>query len=152
GSSTDFIIPVTSLTSAGSPGIVYISFTRDTPTEYTLASFQCTLKFITKQLDLTSGEPEEEGYADEYQLEEVKLGPCGDYIVPNYVTFSSEWDRTDNPQSTSVHTLQLSGLVTGSGGKVLVRSRMTYSAGQGVTLELTVQVEKEEVTRLVVFA
>ncbi|SJL08038.1 uncharacterized protein ARMOST_11397 [Armillaria ostoyae] len=109
GSSTDFIIPVTSLTSTGSPGIVYISFTCDTPTEYTLVSFQCTLKFITKQLDPTSGEPEEEGYADEYQLEEVKLGPCGDYIVLNYVTFSSEWDRL-RAGSTATETFALSAM------------------------------------------
>lgn len=41
---------------------LFVSFTCDTLTEYTLASFQCTLKFITKELDPTSGEPEEEGY------------------------------------------------------------------------------------------
>lgn len=59
---------------------------------------------------------------------------------------------TENPTSSSVHTLQLSGLVTGGGGKVLVRSRMTYSSGHGVTLELGVRAEKPEATRLVIAA
>ena len=59
---------------------------------------------------------------------------------------------TEQPSSTSVHTLQLSGMVTGGGGKVLARCRMTYSAGQGVTLELGVRAEKEEAVRLVMGA
>lgn len=205
----DFIIPIPKLTSADSPGIFYASFTREDPLEYPLASFQCMLKFISKELDPTSGEPEEEGYPDEYHLEEVELGPGGDYIVPNYVTFASEWDKmrndaaatetfalssmdsikgvllsfvmiskriliicfcvaavdtiieilnmealggTENPTSSSLHTLQLSGLVAGSGGKVLVRCRMTYSSGQGVTLELGVRAENEAAVRLVTAA
>lgn len=56
------------------------------------------------------------------------------------------------PSSTSVHTVQLSGLVTGGGGKVLVRCRMTFSRGQGVTLELSVRAEKQEVCNLVLTA
>lgn len=59
---------------------------------------------------------------------------------------------TDNPTSTSVHTLQLSGLVVGGAGKVLVRCRMTFSQGQGVTLELGVRAEKQEACDLVVAA
>jgi coatomer protein complex subunit gamma len=59
---------------------------------------------------------------------------------------------TEVPTSTSVHTLQLSGLVTGGGGKVLVRCRMTFSQGVGVTLELGVRAEKQDVCQLVVNA
>lgn len=59
---------------------------------------------------------------------------------------------TQSPSSTSVHTLQLSGLVAGGGGKVLVRCRMTFAAGQGVTLELGVRAEKQEACDLVVAA
>jgi len=56
------------------------------------------------------------------------------------------------PASTSVHTLNLSGLIAGGGGKVLARSRMTYQAGKGVTMELTVRAEKEPAVRLVIGA
>jgi coatomer protein complex subunit gamma len=207
----DFIIPLPSLSAATSPGIVYVSFTRDSPEEYASGSFQCVLKFVSKEVDPSTGEPEEEGYEDEYQLEEVELG-AGDYIIPTYVTFSSEWDRlrggasatetfslsameslkggpisldlrhlllitecssssaacdsiieilnmqalggTEDPASTTVHTLQLAGLVVGAGGagKALVRCRMTYSKTQGVTLELGVRAEKEEACSLIVSA
>ena len=88
----DFIIPIPTLTSATSPGIVYVSFTRDMPEEFVQASFQCILKFVSKELDPSTGEPEEEGYEDEYQLEEVELTP-GDFIIPSYASFSAEWDR-----------------------------------------------------------
>ncbi|KIJ66406.1 hypothetical protein HYDPIDRAFT_86985 [Hydnomerulius pinastri MD-312] len=189
GLTEDFIMPVASLTASTSPSIVYVSFTRDSPEEYVTASFQCILKFISKELDPSTGEPEEEGYEDEYQLEEVELSAGGDYIIPSYSSFSSEWDRlrsgatatetfslsamesikaacdsiieilnmeplggTETPSSPSVHTLQLSGLVTGGGGKVLVRCRMTFSKGQGVTLELGVRAEQESACALVVSA
>lgn len=211
GLTEDFIIPLPSLSSSTSPGIVYVSFTRDSPEEYASGSFQCVLKFVSKEVDPSTGEPEEGGYEDEYQLEEVELG-AGDYIVPTYVTFSSEWDRmrggasatetfslsameslkgkstssaprfclltsemhfataacdsiieilnmqplggTEDPASTSVHTLQLAGLVVGSGdaGKALVRCRMAYSKAEGVTLELGVRAEKQQACSLIVSA
>ena len=59
---------------------------------------------------------------------------------------------SEEPQSGSVHELQLSGLVAGGGGKVLVRCRMTYSKGQGVALELAVRAERQESANLVVAA
>lgn len=59
---------------------------------------------------------------------------------------------SEHPSSTSVHTLQLSGLVTGGGGKVLARCRMTFSRGHGVTIELSVRAEKQEVCDLVLLA
>ena len=206
----DFIIPLPSLSSATSPGIVYVSFTRDSPEEYVSGSFQCALKFVSKEVDPSTAEPEEDGYEDEYQLEEVELG-AGDYIIPTYVTFSSEWDRlrgganatetfslsamenlkggansrfqtsvtdrrilfstaacdsiieilnmqalggTEDTTSTSVHTLQLAGLVVGAegAGKALVRCRMTYSKAQGVTLELSVRAERQEACSLIISA
>lgn len=92
GLTEDFLMPVPSLSTANSPGIVYASFTRDAPEEYQIASFQCMLKFVSKEVDPSTGEPEEEGYPDEYQLEDTELS-AADYIVPSYVTFASEWDR-----------------------------------------------------------
>ncbi|KAJ6601355.1 coatomer subunit gamma [Mycena vulgaris] len=190
GLTQDLVLPINSLSAATSPGIAYVSFTRDEPEEYAIASFQCTLQFVSKELDPSTGEPEADGYEDEYQIEEVELSAGGDYIVPSYAAFGSEWDRmkagpsvtetfglgtsveslkaacdsiievlnmeplggTEIPTSTSVHTLQLSGLVTGGGGKVLVRCRMTFSQGVGVTLELGVRAEKQDVCQLVVNA
>lgn len=70
----DFIIPVPSLTANGGAGQVYVSFTRTDPASYASANFGCTLRFVSKEVDPTSGEPEEEGYQDEYQIEDCDLG------------------------------------------------------------------------------
>jgi coatomer protein complex subunit gamma len=203
----DFIIPIPSLSTSSPAGIVYVSHTRTDPSTYALGSFSCVLKFTSKEVDPTSGEPEEDGYEDEYVLEDAEISAGGDWIVGSYAAFGSEWDKlgstgielvetfalgamesikgascqselvsvyqrftvaacdslieilgmeplggTENPTSKSVHTLQLSGLVVGGGGKVLARCRMTYAAGDGVTLELGVRAEREEAARLVVGA
>lgn len=74
-----------------------------------MASFQCILKFISKELDPSTGEPEEEGYEDEYQLEEVELAAGGDYIIPSYANFSSEWDRLRGG-ATATETFSLSAM------------------------------------------
>lgn len=102
----DFIIPLPALTAANSPGIVYVSFTRESPELYAIASFQCSLKFTSKELDPSTGVPEEEGYEDEYQVEEVELSAGGDYIVPSYASFGSEWERMKSaPSATETFAL-----------------------------------------------
>src|ERR1700761_5023006 len=101
GLTQDFVLPLDSLTAASSPGIAYVSFTRDQPEDYAVASFQCTLQFISKELDPTTGEPEADGYEDEYQLEEGELSAGGDYIVPSYASFGAEWDRMKGAPSVT---------------------------------------------------
>lgn len=59
---------------------------------------------------------------------------------------------TEQPASTSVHTLNMSGMVAGGGGKVLARCRMTFQSGQGVTLELAVRAEQDAAVQLVMAA
>jgi coatomer protein complex subunit gamma len=126
GLTEDFIIPVPALTAASSPSIVYVSFTRDSPEQYALASFQCTLKFLSKELDPSTGEPEEEGYEDEYQLEEVELSAGGDYIIPNYVTFGSEWDRLRSAPSAT-ETFALSAMESLKGLFIYMCNSERYS-------------------------
>jgi len=105
GLTEDFIIPVPTL-SANSPGVVYVSFTREAPDDYATASFSCVLKFVSKEVDPATGEPEAEGYEDEYQLEEVELAAGGDYIIPSYSNFSAEWDHLHTGSSiTEMFTL-----------------------------------------------
>ena len=57
GLTEDFIIPVPTLL-ANSAGIVYVSFTREAPGEYATPSFSCVLKFVSKEADPATGEPE----------------------------------------------------------------------------------------------
>lgn len=42
------------------------------------------LKFVSKEIDPSTGEPEDEGYEDEYTLEDVSLDLV-DYIQPHSV-------------------------------------------------------------------
>lgn len=102
----DFIINLPALTTSNSPGIVYVSFTREDPELYAIASFSCTLKFTSKELDPSTGVPEEEGYEDDYPVDEVELSAGGDYIVPSYASFGSEWERLKaSPNATETFAL-----------------------------------------------
>lgn len=113
--SEDFIITCPSLTASTSPGAVYVSYTRDVPEEYTIASFGCTLMFLSKELDPSTGEPEEEGFQDEFELGEVGLSAGEDYIVPSYTTFTSEWERLESgPSSTETFALSAMESIKGS--------------------------------------
>lgn len=95
----DFIIPIPSL-APNTSGTVYVSFTRNSAEDYALGSFGNTLRFISKEMDPESGEPEAEGYDDEYQVEEIDLG-SGDYVVPSYASFATEWDRLRTAESST---------------------------------------------------
>jgi len=190
GVTEDFIIPIPSLLASGGPQPVYVSFTRDQPDEYAVGGFTCTLKFVSKEVDPLSGQPEETGYEDEYQLEDVEVTAGGDYIVPSYISFDTEWQKleeggiameeefalasmgsikaaceslldilhmepiggSEQPTSGSVHTLLVSGLVGGGGGKVLAKCQMAYVASSGVSLRLLIRAEKEAVAKLLLSA
>ena len=112
----DFIIPIPSL-GPNSSGTVYVSFTRESPEEFALGSFSNSLKFISKEVDPESGEPEEEGYDDEYQIEELDLG-AGDYIVPSYASFTTEWDRLRTAH-TATETFALTALESLKGQSII---------------------------------
>ena len=84
-----------------------------------MGSFACTLKFVSKEVDPSTGEPEEEGYEDEYQVEEIELS-ASDYIVPSYATFGSEWDRLKGAPSVT-ETFALSAMESLKGTLSLLR-------------------------------
>ena len=120
GLTEDFILTVPTLTALTSPSTLYVSFTRDSPEEYVTASFQCVLKFVSKELDPSTGEPEDEGYEDEYQLEEVELTAGGDYIIPSYSSFLSEWDRLrSGATATETFSLTATESIKGAPSHVL---------------------------------
>tara|TARA_B100000401_G_C52794860_1_gene715329 strand:- start:1792 stop:1992 length:201 start_codon:yes stop_codon:yes gene_type:complete len=47
-----------------------------------VAKMACTLKFTSKEIDPSSGEPESEGYEDEYTLEDVDV-TVTDFLTGN---------------------------------------------------------------------
>lgn len=74
------------------PGTIYVAFEREDEGDFSAVTFTNTLKFEVKDCDPTTGEPDPEGYEDEYQVEDVEI-TTGDYIRPNYVSnFAEEFE------------------------------------------------------------
>lgn len=72
------------------PGTIYVAFQKDE--DFPVVSFTNTLKFEVKDCDPTTGEPDPEGYEDEYQIEDIEV-LTSDYIRPTYVSnFNEEWE------------------------------------------------------------
>jgi coatomer protein complex subunit gamma len=87
------------------PQTVFVGFKRratSTPT----ATFSCTLKFLVKDCDPNTGEPDEEGFDDEYSLEELELS-MSDYISSTFVSdFAKAWeDLGDENEQVETYAL-----------------------------------------------
>ncbi|KAI9140271.1 adaptin N terminal region-domain-containing protein [Paraphysoderma sedebokerense] len=90
---------------------VYVAF-KKVPGSVPLATFSTALKYIIKDCDPNTFEPDsEEGYDDEYQLEEVDLS-IADYMIASAVPdFSRKWEELG--QATEViETFQLTAMTS----------------------------------------
>ncbi|KAF2105086.1 Coatomer, gamma subunit [Rhizodiscina lignyota] len=109
----EFIIPAEKLVT-DIPGTVYVAFKKVDPEaqKYVAASFTNVLKFTLKEIDPTTSEPEEGGYEDEYQVEDLELSGS-DYVLPAYAgSFDNVWEQAgagDEADEAS-ETLQLAGV------------------------------------------
>ncbi|WFD24110.1 coatomer subunit gamma [Malassezia equina] len=106
GLTEEAVVPIPSLSAASPSGTVYVSLRRDASCPYPLATLSNTLCFVSKEVDPSSGEPEPEGYQDEYQTEALDLGVC-DYIQPADVDFAATWDTLP---ASAVETFALTAL------------------------------------------
>ncbi|KAI8850810.1 adaptin N terminal region-domain-containing protein [Chytridium lagenaria] len=90
----EFSIPVPKLP-YDVPGSVYVVFRRAEGT-FPTATFSNSFKFIVKDCDPTTGEPDEEGYDDEYLTEDLDL-VIADYMLPTFVSdFAKNWEDFSN--------------------------------------------------------
>jgi coatomer protein complex subunit gamma len=109
GLKEDFILPHALLSQDNPSGVVYVSFTRvEGPDEFPQGALSNTLKFMSKEVDPTTGEAEEEGYDDEYQTEDLDLG-VADYVGGRFADFSREWEAMANA-SVATETFALTAL------------------------------------------
>lgn len=103
----EFIIPIAKL-ATDQPGTVYVSFKKTGETPYPITSLTNVLKFTSKEIDPTTGEPDEGGYPDEYQIEDLEL-LGSDYVTPAYAgSFDHVWEQTGANGDEASETLQLS--------------------------------------------
>jgi len=112
----DFIVPAPKLVT-NEPGIVYVAFKKvGGEKSFPVTSFTNNLKFTSKEIDPTTGEPEEGGYEDEYQVEDLDL-TGSDYVIPAFAgSFDHVWEQTGANGEEASETLQLSN-VKGISGK-----------------------------------
>lgn len=105
-----FIIPADKLVT-DEPGKIYVAFSKvNGEASLPITSFSNILKFTTKEVDPSTGEPEETGYDDEYEISEFDLAGS-DYIVPTFASnFSDLWERIGAAGEEAEETLQLSGM------------------------------------------
>ena len=106
----DFIIPAPKLT-PNDPGVVYVAFKKlSGENSVPITSFTNNLKFTSKEIDPTTGEPEDSGYDDEYQVEDLEL-TGSDYVVPTFAgSFDHVWEQTGANGEEESETLQLSNM------------------------------------------
>lgn len=77
-----------------SPGVAYtLVRIPDDPTQVT-ATFSCVMKFIVKDCDPNTGEPDnEEGYEDEYALENVEINVADHVQKVMKANFGASWEE-----------------------------------------------------------
>ncbi|KAK0669548.1 putative coatomer subunit gamma [Cercophora samala] len=105
-----FIIQAEKL-STDEPGKIYVAFQKvNGEGSLPIATFSNVLKFTSKEIDPTTGEPEDTGYDDEYEVSEFDLTGA-DYVVPAFASnFAHIWEQVGAQGEEAEETLQLSGM------------------------------------------
>jgi len=88
-------VPCTENLMCNTPGDMFVAFAVDETQP--VGAMNCTLKFIVKDVDETTGEPDEDGYEDEYEVEPVEI-TAADYLRPSSVPdFRQAWTAMEEP-------------------------------------------------------
>ncbi|KAL3468437.1 adaptin N terminal region-domain-containing protein, partial [Aspergillus heterothallicus] len=106
----EFIVPAPKL-NANEPGVVYVTFKKlEGEQSVPVVSFTNNLRFTSKEIDPTTGEPEDSGYEDEYQVNDLEL-TGSDYVIPAFAgSFDHVWEQTGANGEEVSETLQLSNM------------------------------------------
>lgn len=100
----DFIVPLAEL-KPDQTGIVYVSFSAPAiEDEELLSAFGNTVAYTNKDLDDEGNvDPTDDGWSDEYQIDDLEL-LAGDFIIPLYNSnFTSIFDQLPNQDSGVVN-------------------------------------------------
>ncbi|RMZ91005.1 hypothetical protein DV736_g1764, partial [Chaetothyriales sp. CBS 134916] len=105
----DFIIPASRL-KTNEPGVVYVAFKKIDGERFPITSISNSLKFTSKEVDPTTDEPEETGYDDEYEIENIELSGA-DFVTPAFAgSFDHIWEGTGANGEEASETLALENL------------------------------------------
>ncbi|ERF76200.1 hypothetical protein EPUS_07400 [Endocarpon pusillum Z07020] len=106
----DFLIPAPKL-ATNEPGTIYVAFKNleEAFPPFPITSFSNILKFTSKEIDPSTGEPDANGYDDEYEVDGLDLTGA-DYVVPAFAgNFDHVWEGVgaNNNGEEASETLQL---------------------------------------------
>lgn len=105
----EFIIPAPRL-KTNEPGVVYVAFKKTEGVTFPATTLSNSLKFTTKEIDPTTGDADQSGYDDEYEVENLELSGA-DFVVPAFAgNFDHIWEGTGANGEEASETLQLSNL------------------------------------------
>lgn len=118
----DFLIPAPKL-STNEPGTIYVAFKNleEASPPFPITSFSNILKFTSKEIDPSTGEPDANGYDDEYEVDGLDLSGA-DYVVPAFAgSFDHVWEGVgaNNNAEEASETLQLGNVKNLSGMSLL---------------------------------
>ncbi|EPX74877.1 coatomer gamma subunit Sec21 [Schizosaccharomyces octosporus yFS286] len=99
----EFVIPAP--VAANEPVSIYVSFSYEGSNLFnTPTVIENVLRFTSKEIDPHTGEPEEEGYDDEYNIDDLLL-KYGDFCIPSGVSnFDERWEQLDH-EISAVYSL-----------------------------------------------
>lgn len=89
------------------PGSTYTLVRLPTEPTQVTGTFNCTLKFLVKDCDPQTGEPDDEGYEDEYVLEDVELTVADHVQRVMKPSFAASWEEV-GPENELEDTYALS--------------------------------------------
>ncbi|KAI7695941.1 Coatomer, gamma subunit, partial [Hortaea werneckii] len=133
----EYIIPAP-LLKTDEPGTVYVSFSRPS-SAFVAASFTNNLKFSLKEIDPSTGEPEPDGYEDNYQVEDLELTGA-DYVVPAFAgSFDNIWSSLSSAAGAdeAEETLQLANAKSLSEAVELLVKTLGMQPLEGTDVVLT---------------
>ncbi|CAL8463056.1 g2590 [Coccomyxa elongata] len=78
----------------GTVGQAYVLLQR-APESMAVGKLGANLQFTVKEIDPSSGEAEEDGYEDEYQLEDIEIGAANYIKAVGVSNFRKAWEDTD---------------------------------------------------------
>lgn len=112
----EFVIPAQSI-KHGEAGIVYVAFQKTGGADsFPTATFSsAAMKFTSKEVDPSTGQPEEAGYEDEWEIGDVELTGA-DYVTPAFAgNFDHIWETVGANGEEASETLALSNIKTLTG-------------------------------------
>jgi coatomer protein complex subunit gamma len=125
------------------PGKVYVAFKKvGGEASLPISTFSNVLKFTSKEIDPSTGEPEDSGYDDEYEVAEFDLAGS-DYVIPTFAgNFSHIWEQVGASGEEVTETLQLSGMESIAG-----KSNTEFMKEMALTISQTLQSNLQRLCR-----